>query len=104
MTTYNRSAIMREANTYIIAGMSRSEAMKRAWASAKAPKTARQQEAGLRAALKRYGVDADRLAARAREAVAAIVAAIDTKRITQLPAPDAQAINLTRGSDGVYRI
>lgn len=109
--TYNRSQIMREAGRLMRLGWTRSEAMKAAWASAKADHFAgvgnmipRQQEAGLRAALRRYGVDTDRLALRAQEAVRAIVAAIAQDRVALLPPPVEGAIELTRGEDGVYRI
>jgi hypothetical protein len=114
--TYNRSAIMREANRLTRLGMPRAEAMRAAWASAKATTMEAnlqaslqgyahaQQPSGLRASLKRYGIDPDKLALRAQGAVKAIIAAI-AERPALLPPPvDAKTIDLTRGTDGVYRI
>ena len=105
--TYDRSAIMKHAAALMRAGMPRSEAMRAAWAAAKAAPlyaSPKQQEAGLRAALRRYGVDPDKIAMRAREAVQAIVAAIATERPALLPPPVERALDLTRGDDGVYRL
>lgn len=111
--TYDRSKIMREAGRLMReAGMSRSDAMRAAWATAKTDAGAltarapKQQEAGLRAALRRYGIDADRIAARAVEAVKAVVAAIENgRRPALLPPPGAaKALDMTRGDDGVYRL
>ena len=108
--TYNRSAIMRESNRLTRLGMPRAEAMRAAWASAKAgpfildPQPPFQQPSGLRASLKRYGIDADRIALRAQEAVRAIVAAIADRPALLPPPVDAGAIDLKRGTDGVYRI
>lgn len=98
---------MKEAGRLMRAGMPRKDAMKAAWASAKAAllfDAPRQQEAGLRAALRRYGVNPDRIAERAREAVHAVVAAIDAKRPALLPSPLVKSIDLKRGADGVYRL
>jgi DNA-binding IclR family transcriptional regulator len=110
MKTYDRSAIMREANRLAREGMPRGEAMRAAWAAAKAaPLYAypRQQQGGLKAALKRYGVDADTLAAlaaRAQETVKAMVAAMAVERPALLQPPAGKALDLKQGEDGVYRL
>lgn len=104
--TYDRRAIMAHANRLCRDGMPRAEAMKAAWASAKSGAlyhAPRQQQAGVKAALRRYGVDADKLAIRAQEAVRAIVAAVNVQRPALLPPPAEKAIELKRGADGVYR-
>lgn len=106
----DRSAVMRDAARLMRdLHVSRSDAMKMAWAMAKGgvaePRQPKQQESGVRAALKRYGVNADALAARAVEAVRAAVTAIAPARTNYfLPPPSSLLINLTRGADGVYRI
>lgn len=112
----DRGAVMRAAGRLMREqGMNRSDAMRAAWAMAKsaapAKRQLRQQEAGARAALRRYGVDADRIKAAAVQAVVAAVqtarkavAAIAADRPAMLPPPAARSIDLTRGSDGVYRI
>ena len=121
--TYNRSQIMREAGRLMRLGWTRSEAMKAAWAAAKSaqlPTYSRQQEAGLKASLKRYGFDYDKhkivipadLVRRAQEAVRAIVAAIAQDRVALLRDQsqiigsdiDTSIIDLTLDADGVYRI
>jgi hypothetical protein len=103
--TYDRRAIMREAGRLMReTGLKRPDAMRAAWAAAKAPRYAKQQEGGLRAALRRYGIDPDRVAERARAAALAIVVAIDTRRPALLPPPSAKALDMTRGTDGVYRL
>ena len=105
---YDRRDIMKHAGRLMRDGMPRAEAMRSAWAAAKAAPLSthqKQQQAGLRAALRRYGIDADGLALRAQEAVRAIVAAVAANRPALLPAPVArEEINLTRGNDGVFRL
>ena len=107
---YDRSAIMKMANRLAASGMPRAEAMKAAWQAAKAAPLSTyptQQEAGLRASLKRYGIDPDKIALKTQEAVRKIVAAI-ADRPALLPPPTGMgnhvSIELQRHSDGVYRL
>lgn len=124
---YDRSSIMREANRLRIEeGFTRKAALKKAWAQARerleaaAPKAPReikrtQQEAGLRAAARRYGLD--RLAERAQRAVTeaarfAIESARQAKPLLAAPhRKHGQALignmagveDFELGADGVWR-
>lgn len=129
---YDRSSIMREANRLRIEeGFTRKAALKKAWeqareqleaaATRKTPQeTGRtQQETGLRAAARRYGLD--RLTERAQRAVAeaaslALRSARQAKPLLLAVAANAQrkpetialgdlrdTIEYKRGADGVWR-
>lgn len=115
--TYDRPAIMRHAGRLMReCGLSRSQAMKQAWAAAKAGTleaslqgslqgiAPKQQQAGIKAAFRRYGMDLDGIAIRMQEAARIFVSAIAQDRVALLPPPSVKAIDLTRGTNGVYRI
>jgi hypothetical protein len=105
--TYDRAAIMREANRLTKLGMPRKDATKAAWECAKRGGLRayrQQQEAGIRAALKRYGIDADRVASLAQEAVAAIVHAVSPRHALLLPPQTADVLDLKKDANGVFRL
>ncbi len=112
--TYDRAEIMRHAHRLRREqGMTLQEAMKTAWAMAKQP---RQQEAGMWAALRRYGFDPDRLTVKAKNCIVLGMQYIHrlnqrrkTPRISPMRAVMEKyayhgALNAQKGKDGVWRV
>lgn len=99
----DKAAIMREsARLMRERHLSRSDAMKAAWANARAPQ---QQAGGVKAALKRYGIDTETLALMAKQAVETVISSLgEMRKPSLLPPPSVRMLDLKRGADGVYRI
>ncbi len=117
--TYDRAEIMRHAHRLRREqGMTLQEAMKTAWAMAKQQIIVpRQQEAGMWAALRRYGFDPDRLTVKVKNCIVLGMQYIHrlnqrrkTPRISKTQvviekwAYGDSTLNARRGRDGVWRV
>jgi hypothetical protein len=100
---YDRASIMRRAHQLRrLPGLDMSVALRLSWAEAKTGNSATQgaQEAGLKAALRRYGLD--RLAARAKAFVAHLQAELRGGAMHLPPHAGAPELEARRDSDGTF--